>query len=107
MGEVAPHRRRTRTGTRTGTRKGTRKGTRRSSDTVKPSRWTKSAAGWYRADRGPHPPPLPDPLVAALALRSVWRVGSRAQQRERPESDGNILVVMPNGTPPEELDPIA
>ncbi len=71
-----------------------------------PQSLTPTAARSYPPPVDPILRPILEPLVAALAPRSIWLFGSRAEQRARPESDWDILVVMPNGTPPEDLDPI-
>jgi predicted nucleotidyltransferase len=36
----------------------------------------------------------------------VWLFGSRAEDRARATSDYDLLVVMPDGTPEAELDPV-
>jgi predicted nucleotidyltransferase len=43
-------------------------------------------------------------VVEAMHPLEVWIFGSRAENRERPTSDYDLLVVMPDGTP--ELDPV-
>jgi len=37
----------------------------------------------------------------------VWLFGSRAEGRARPDSDYDLLVVLPDDAPREALDPIA
>lgn len=46
-------------------------------------------------------------LVRALAPEEIWLFGSRAESRAREHSDYDLLAVLPDGTPPEVLDPIA
>lgn len=45
-------------------------------------------------------------VVEAMRPLEVWLFGSRAENRERPTSDYDLLVVMPDGTPELELDPV-
>jgi uncharacterized protein len=45
-------------------------------------------------------------VVAMMRPLEVWLFGSRAQQRARPTSDYDLLVVMPDDTPEAELDPV-
>jgi predicted nucleotidyltransferase len=45
-------------------------------------------------------------VVAAMKPLEVWLFGSRAENRARPTSDYDLLVVMPDGTPEPELDPV-
>jgi uncharacterized protein len=49
---------------------------------------------------------LVDHVVAAMHPIEVWLFGSRAQQRARETSDYDLLVVMPDGTPEPDLDPV-
>ncbi len=51
--------------------------------------------------------PVIDALVLALSPLSIWLFGSRAERRERPDSDWDLLVVLPDGAPASDLDPIA
>ena len=46
-------------------------------------------------------------IVARLRPEEVWLFGSRAEGRARPDSDYDLLVVLPNGTPEAELDVVA
>lgn len=45
-------------------------------------------------------------VVEAMNPLEVWLFGSRAENRARPTSDYDLLVVMPDGTPEAELDPV-
>jgi predicted nucleotidyltransferase len=45
-------------------------------------------------------------VVEAMNPLEVWLFGSRAENRERSTSDYDLLVVMPDGTPEPELDPV-
>jgi predicted nucleotidyltransferase len=45
-------------------------------------------------------------VVEAMNPLEVWLFGSRAENRARPTSDYDLLVVMPDGTPELELDPV-
>jgi predicted nucleotidyltransferase len=45
-------------------------------------------------------------VVEAMRPLEVWLFGSRAENRARPTSDYDLLVVMPDGTPEAELDPV-
>jgi len=45
-------------------------------------------------------------VVAVMNPLEVWLFGSRAEGRARPTSDYDLLVVMPNGTPEPDLDPV-
>ena len=45
-------------------------------------------------------------VVEAMHPLEVWLFGSRAENRARPTSDYDLLVVMPDGTPELELDPV-
>lgn len=45
-------------------------------------------------------------VVEAMNPLEVWLFGSRAEDRARPTSDYDLLVVMPDGTPDTELDPV-
>lgn len=49
--------------------------------------------------------PVLERLVAILDPEEIWLFGSRAESRERPGSDWDLLVVLPDGAPPEHLDP--
>lgn len=50
------------------------------------------------------------PVIARLAARlhpeEIWLFGSRAERRARPDSDYDLLAVLPDGTPESELDPV-
>lgn len=58
----------------------------------------------------PHVPigvkPLVDALTSRLHPQSIWQFGSRARGDHRPDSDWDLVVVMPDGTPVEQLDPL-
>jgi predicted nucleotidyltransferase len=45
-------------------------------------------------------------VVEVMDPLQVWLFGSRAEGRARPTSDYDLLVVMPDGTPEPELDPV-
>jgi predicted nucleotidyltransferase len=45
-------------------------------------------------------------VVEAMHPLEVWLLGSRAENRATPTSDYDLLVVMPDGTPEVELDPV-
>ena len=45
-------------------------------------------------------------IVEVMHPLQVWLFGSRAENRARSTSDYDLLVVMPEGTPTAELDPV-
>jgi predicted nucleotidyltransferase len=45
-------------------------------------------------------------VVEVMNPLEVWLFESRAENRARPTSDYDLLVVMPDGTPESELDPV-
>jgi predicted nucleotidyltransferase len=45
-------------------------------------------------------------VVEVMHPLQVWLFGSRAENRARSTSDYDLLVVMPDGTPAAELDPV-
>jgi len=45
-------------------------------------------------------------VVEVMNPLEVWLFGSRAENRARPTSDYDLLVVMPDSTPEPELDPV-
>jgi predicted nucleotidyltransferase len=47
---------------------------------------------------------LRDRLVAMLKPRAIWLFGSRARGDARADSDFDLLVVLPDGLPPEAYD---
>lgn len=51
------------------------------------------------------------PVIARLAARlhpeEIWLFGSRAERRARPDSDYDLLAVLPDDTPEADLDPIS
>ena len=49
---------------------------------------------------------LVDRVVERMRPEAVWLIGSRAEHRARPDSDYDLLVVMPDGTPVADLDPV-
>jgi predicted nucleotidyltransferase len=51
--------------------------------------------------------PLLERIVARLSPEEVWLFGSRAEGRARPDSDYELLVVMPDGTPEAQLDMVS
>src|SRR5512140_27934 len=50
--------------------------------------------------------PVLERIVARLAPEEIWLFGSRAEDRARAKSDYDLLAVLPDGTPEEELDPV-
>lgn len=58
--------------------------------------------GPYR-DEGAALRAVVDKLVAGLRPRAIYLFGSRAEQRERPDSDFDLLVVFDDTTPEAEL----
>jgi uncharacterized protein len=48
--------------------------------------------------------PLLERIVERLAPEEVWLFGSRTEGRAGPDSDYDLLVVMPDGTPETNLD---
>ena len=48
--------------------------------------------------------PLLERIVVRLAPEEVWLFGSRAEGRAGPDSDYDLLVVMPDETPEADLD---
>jgi predicted nucleotidyltransferase len=48
--------------------------------------------------------PLLDRIVASLGPEEIWLFGSRAEGRARPDSDYDLLVVLPDGSPEAHLD---
>jgi predicted nucleotidyltransferase len=48
--------------------------------------------------------PLVDRIVAKLGPEEIWLFGSRAEGRARPDSDYDLLVVLPDGSPEPNLD---
>jgi hypothetical protein len=47
---------------------------------------------------------LRDRLVASLKPQAIWLFGSRARGDARPDSDFDLLVVLPDGLPTEAYD---
>ena len=45
-------------------------------------------------------------IVDAMNPEAIWLLGSRAGGKARPESDHDLLVIMPDGTPEIDLDPV-
>jgi predicted nucleotidyltransferase len=45
-------------------------------------------------------------LVERLNPISIWLFGSRAEGRARPDSDYDLLVLVPDGTPAADLDAV-
>jgi predicted nucleotidyltransferase len=50
--------------------------------------------------------PVLERLVESLGAEEIWLFGSRAEMRARPDSDYDLLAVLPDGTPEEQLDPV-
>lgn len=48
---------------------------------------------------------LRDRLVASLRPKAIWLFGSRARGDARPDSDFDLLVVLPDGLPPAAYRP--
>jgi uncharacterized protein len=48
--------------------------------------------------------PLLNRIVTALGPEEIWLFGSRAEGRARPDSDYDLLVVLPDGSPESDLD---
>jgi predicted nucleotidyltransferase len=53
---------------------------------------------------------LPAPVLARIVERmnplAIWLFGARATGRARRDSDYDLLAVMPDGTPEDDLDPV-
>jgi len=49
---------------------------------------------------------LVDRVVDRMHPEAIWLIGSRAEGRARLDSDYDLLVVMPDGTPENALDPV-
>jgi uncharacterized protein len=50
--------------------------------------------------------PVLERIVSRLRPEEIWLFGSRAEGRARPNSDYDLLAVLSDGTPEEELDPV-
>ncbi|RWK52680.1 MAG: nucleotidyltransferase domain-containing protein [Mesorhizobium sp.] len=50
--------------------------------------------------------PLIDEIRLRLSPDSIWLFGSRARGDNRPDSDWDILVALPDDAKPELLDPL-
>jgi len=50
------------------------------------------------------PIPLLSRLIEAMRPEQIWLFGSRARGEARPTSDWDLLVVLPNEAPDDELD---
>jgi predicted nucleotidyltransferase len=48
--------------------------------------------------------PLIERIVARLEPEEIWLFGSRAEGRARPDSDYDLLAVLPDNTPESALD---
>jgi predicted nucleotidyltransferase len=46
-------------------------------------------------------------LVERLATEEIWLFGSRAEGRARPDSDYDLLAILPNEASDEDLDPVS
>ena len=44
-------------------------------------------------------------IVETMHPEQIWLFGSRAHGNARPDSDWDLLVVVPDGTPDDELEP--
>src|SRR5262249_18980034 len=51
--------------------------------------------------------PLLERIVAHLGPEEIWLFGSRAEGRARPDSDYDLLLVMPDGSPGDHLDVVS
>lgn len=51
--------------------------------------------------------PLLERIITRMAPEEVWLFGSRAEGRAHPDSDYDLLVVLPDGTPEADLDVVA
>lgn len=45
-------------------------------------------------------------IVERLRPEAIWLFGSRAEGRARPDSDYDLLVVVPDGAPEADLNPV-
>jgi len=50
--------------------------------------------------------PVIERIVAFLKPEEIWLFGSRAEGRARPESDYDLLAILPDGATEADLDPI-
>jgi uncharacterized protein len=46
-------------------------------------------------------------IVARLGPEEIWLFGSRAEGRARPDSDYDLLLVMPDDSPEDHLDVVS
>jgi len=46
-------------------------------------------------------------LVERLAPEEIWLFGSRAEGRARPDSDYDLLAILPNDAKDADLDPVS
>lgn len=46
-------------------------------------------------------------IVERISPEEIWLFGSQAEGRARPDSDYDLLAIMPDSTPAEILDPVA
>jgi predicted nucleotidyltransferase len=51
--------------------------------------------------------PLLERIVARLCPEEIWLFGSRAEGRARPDSDYDLLLVMPDDSPGDHLDVVS
>lgn len=49
---------------------------------------------------------LVDRVVERMHPEAIWLIGSRAAGEARPDSDYDLIVVMPDGTADDILDPV-
>jgi predicted nucleotidyltransferase len=54
--------------------------------------------------RGELPTSVLDRLIARWRPEEIWLYGSRAHGTHRPDSDWDLLVVVPDGAPASQLD---
>ena len=50
--------------------------------------------------------PIIDRIIERMRPEAIWLFGSRAEGRENPESDFDLLAVLPDGASEEHLDPV-
>ncbi len=81
------------------------------SKTLKRSERSRSAPTWSDSAAQRSAPidlrpiaPLIERIVARLGPEEIWLFGSRAEGRARPDSDYDLLAVLPDNTPESALD---
>jgi uncharacterized protein len=66
---------------------------------------TAPGTGWQEATLDLRPiAPLVERIVANLNPEQIWLFGSRAEGRARPDSDYDLLAVLPDDAPESALD---